>query len=425
VEHSAWIKTWLSEIKAQSEMDVVRIPFGASDEWVKNEGRLIHRSGRFFQVVGVRWHDIRRCKHEQPFFMQAEIGILGFIFYNFELMIQAKIEPGNMELVQLAPTCQATASNLDRVHGGECPLFSEWFSGLKGNTIYNSLQSEQGSRFFAKFNRNAFVIADSKIPLEKNFLWTPVDAVLELMHEDFLINTDARSAIVCCPWGRLVKRKAFSRFSSHIVKELAHSFNAKVSTQKTKDDVRLLRETIARPAFIRLDEMEGWQFGENSIVPDSLMPFQIYQIRVATAMREVSKWDQPVISSFRAGYAELACGRIEGILCFLFTLQIEAGLGNKVELGPSLVVEPGESAPEKTYRSYPGSVVLAECRQSDEGGRFYRDISLYRLIDIGDVTPDSAHGRWLNLAEIGLLLGEGGWFTNEARSALSLISYWL
>ena len=73
-----------------------------------------------------------------------------------------------------------------------------------------------------------------------------------------------------------------------------------------------------------------------------------------------------------------------------------------------------------SYQSYPQASVVAECRQSDEGGRFLQDVSTYRLIDLGEVPEDLiGFGKWLTLAEIRDLLSEDGWFTNEARSALS------
>jgi oxidase EvaA len=125
------------------------------------------------------------------------------------------------------------------------------------------------------------------------------------------------------------------------------------------------------------------------------------------------------------GLLELVCGRIAGLLHFLFVIQAEAGLHNLAELGPSLVVEPGEPARAKTYASHPGASVLAQCRQSDEGGRFFQDISTYRLVDVGDAFDPPDDGCWLTLAQVRTLLSQGGWFTNEARSAISLLLAWL
>ena len=425
MEYSDGVETWLSKVREQVNLKVIRIPFSASAEWTMTDGWLIHKSGRFFQVVGIQKDDLQHQSHAQPFLRQLEVGTLGFVFHDYELLMQAKAEPGNVGVVQMAPTCQATASNLDRVHGGIAPLFSEWFTYRSKNSVYDSLQSEQGSRFFGKFNRNVLAIAGGKVSSNANFRWTPVDAILELMHDDCLINTDARSAIVCSPWELLVNREPFTRISSSFAEDLAASLAAPISNHRIEDELRSARTMVHRPSIIRLDELDGWQVGEGSIMPLDKKPFEIYQVRVDAATREVSNWDQPILSSFGEGYAELVCGRIEGVLYFLFSFQSEAGLGNAIELGPSLIVEPGEALTKSTYQSGPNAVVLAEYRQSDEGGRFYQDVSTYKLIDIGEVPVDLIYEKWLTLAEIHSLLRAGGWFTNEARSALSLILFWL
>jgi oxidase EvaA len=64
--------------------------------------------------------------------------------------------------------------------------------------------------------------------------------------------------------------------------------------------------------------------------------------------------------------------------------------------------------------------VVARVRQSDEGGRFYRDVTDYRIVRRLDGS-DETDAVALTLGELQELLLEGGWLTNEARSALSLL----
>jgi oxidase EvaA len=65
--------------------------------------------------------------------------------------------------------------------------------------------------------------------------------------------------------------------------------------------------------------------------------------------------------------------------------------------------------------------VIAEVRQSEEGGRFFRDTNLYQIaiLDRGspELPPDC---RALSLREVEWLAPRNV-FTNEARSVLSLI----
>ena len=64
------------------------------------------------------------------------------------------MEPGNVNLVQLSPTLQATKSNYTQVHRGKLPLYYEYFEGSpRGTVVVDQLQSEQGARYLNKRNR--------------------------------------------------------------------------------------------------------------------------------------------------------------------------------------------------------------------------------------------------------------------------------
>ncbi|MHB8778794.1 MAG: NDP-hexose 2,3-dehydratase family protein [Anaerolineales bacterium] len=420
------VETWFAEIRERSHLSVSKINFRDSAEWALKDGIITHRSGRFFQVAGMRYCQ-EGLEVAQPIIVQQEVGVLGFILHDHKLLAYAKVEPGNVGTVQLAPTCQATASNLDRVHGGTLPLFGEWFMHKNTRYRHDSLQSEQGMRFFKKQNRNVLLDSYVRFPQNETHKWLEADLILELMKYDFFVNTDARSTLVCSPWDALVNRKPFTRVADAFSSELETSFRTlgRQSIPALLDDASALRERYAQTTLIPLSDLTGWIFEGFGLTPLDGKSFEIFQISVRVEGRETPAWDQPIISSIGEGYVELVCGRINGLLHFLFTLQIEAGLYNIAELGPSLVVEPGSTVPENTYCSRPESNILVECRQSDEGGRFFQDVSTYRLIDIGEAFDPPQHGFWLTLAQTRQLLNEGGWFTNEARSVLSLLLTWL
>lgn len=421
------VETWFDKVREHSNLVVSKIPFYDSAEWTQKDGIITHRSGRFFQVAGMRYQQEGQDDVSQPIIVQQEVGILGFVLRDHKLLAYAKVEPGNVGIVQLAPTCQATASNLERVHGGTLPLFGEWFTRKNTKYHHNSLQSEQGMRFFRKQNRNILLDSHEQFPQTETHQWLKTDAVLELMKYDFFVNTDARSTLVCSPWDALVNRKPFTRSANTFSSELEASFHktGRQSIPALKKDMMELRRRYSSPTLIPLNELTGWVVENYGLTPLDGKPFEIFQISVHVEGRETPAWDQPIISSIGEGYVELVCGRINGLLHFLFTLQIEAGLFDMAELGPSLIVEPGTTISENTYSSRPGATVLAECKQSDEGGRFFQDISIYRLIDIGNAFDPPKHGYWLTLAQTRQLLNEGGWITNEARSALSLLLSWL
>jgi hypothetical protein len=73
--------------------------------------------------------------------------------------------------------------------------------------------------------------------------------------------------------------------------------------------------------------------------------------------------------------------------------------------------------------SFEGQTVLAECMQSDEGGRFYQSKCLYQIIELPErvKVAKSDMSYWASLSEIQNLAVQNKKTTNELRSVLSLL----
>lgn len=418
------MNNWFSSLIKKSDFHIEWIPLSRSTFWSFKEGKISHKSGHFFKIIGVRFYDSQGNLTDQPFIDQREIGTLGFLIREVkqkkEILVQAKIEPGNSHIIQLAPTCQATRSNSLRVHGGKEPPFSHLFIKEHPQIISTTLQSEQGSRFFNKRNRNILALNFQKLSLPDSHQWISVDTILNLLSVDYLVNTDARSVLVSSPWVKLVNRIPFSRLKTTFASELAQSYKQKIKTsqfEEMKKNLISIQQKEYPMQTIPLDQLINWKISKFGIEPLQKKPFRVRYLKIIAKNREVPEWDQPIIESYGEGRVDLVCGRIDGVLHFYFKIIIEQGLYNQAELSPTICVEPGEN-------KYPKAEILKSVLQSDEGGRFYQDTTRYRVIDIGQADL-TLPGYWLNLAQIQKLLLKNGWFTNEARSALSLLLYWL
>ena len=423
------LKDWFQEIAARSNFSVESIPLNRSNNWYYLDGTVRHRSGRFFSIIGLSWPDNSQRNKQQPMIDQREVGTLGFAKRDRknwkELLVYAKIEPGNMGPVQIAPTCQATASNISRALGGEIPPFSRLFTEQCGDLISDSLQSEQGSRFFHKRNRNVLINVNGNAEHSELHRWIKTDELLGLIDHDFLINTDARSVLVTGPWHELVFHKPFSKNTSGFGQELCMSMRNKSmhsGAEAAFKDILGLRCNTKKPEIIDVKDIEDCHFDESNEIFLKGREFSVRQIRVRAESREVSGWDQPIVDSHGEGRIELVCGRINGILHFAFSLQAEPGLINSAELGPTFIREPGSKT--SLPKTHEGKTII-KTRQSEEGGRFFQDINNYRIIDIGEADGKLESSYWLTLHDTQELLLKGNWFTNEARSVLSLILKWL
>lgn len=425
-----WLSSWVASIIDTADFSVKNIPFSDSKEWIFRDGAMEHVTRRFFRIVGVAWENEKKETCYQPLIEQKEIGTLGFILRDNdgekEILVQAKIEPGNVNIAQLSPTCQATASNFLRVHGGKVPPFSDAFAKGEMEVLSETLQSEQGSRFLGKFNRNicAMLEVHAHPDLDITHRFIPVVEFLSLLGSDYLVNTDARSVLVCCPWEKLVDRAPFSRFDSPLARELSISALYKYDREALEGKLNHIIEKRNQEQQIRvvpLGKLHGWNITDDGIHTGNGEKFSVRQIEVETKYREVEHWDQPILFSVSEGKITLICGRKNGVLYFLFRLRKEPGFEHFYELGPTIVMEPGSYVGDE--KRYVGTVI-AECHQSEEGGRFFQDKNHYQIIDIGDMN-ESEGDYWLTLSEVAELLKRGKWLTNEARSVLSLLLRWL
>jgi dTDP-4-dehydro-6-deoxy-alpha-D-glucopyranose 2,3-dehydratase len=204
---------WMKSQNEEVVSNIMQIPISELRGWSYRDDRIRHNSGKFFSIDGIHIKTNYRNTPEwdQPIINQPEIGFLGFIVKKFNgvlhFLLQAKIEPGNLNIVQLSPTLQATRSNYTRVHGGKAPTYLEYFNGEKDVLILvDQLQSEQGARFLHKRNRNIIVEVgeDEELEVKEGYIWASLGQIKELLRYPNVVNMDSRTVISCINFGSLI-----------------------------------------------------------------------------------------------------------------------------------------------------------------------------------------------------------------------------
>jgi oxidase EvaA len=200
---------WLANLNKNVTFEIEFVSLSHLKNWkVDDSGNIKHESGRFFSIQGIH---VRTTNNEvvkewdQPIINQPEVGFLGILcqkrFGVLCFLMQGKIEPGNVNKIQLSPTLQATKSNFTQVHGGNVPKFLEYFKEeIQGRkVIVDQLQSEQGARFLRKRNRNMIIQMDDdvKIDVPENFCWLTLNQLKNLLNYPNLINMDTRTVLSC------------------------------------------------------------------------------------------------------------------------------------------------------------------------------------------------------------------------------------
>ena len=188
------ISKWLNNQRKKQLLTIERISLSKLNKWIYNKREIYHKSKKFFKIVGLRIKSnfYIKTNWDQPIIVQNEIGILGIIknVKTKKYLLQAKVEPGNINKIQISPTVQATKSNYSRTHGGKKIPFLKYFQRRNKNF---SLQTEQAFRYYNKKNSNIITYVSKKIDLDEKFRWFSKIEILNLLKEKNLINMDTLS----------------------------------------------------------------------------------------------------------------------------------------------------------------------------------------------------------------------------------------
>ena len=134
VNENKKIHDWITNQNDEVDVKINKKNISSSSFWFYSNdfGGIKNISNSFFAIKGIATNtagDPENLNFEQPIIIQDEIGFLGMLCKEIDgiiyFLMQAKIEPGNINGVQLSPTLQATRSNYLGLHKGKKPLYLE------------------------------------------------------------------------------------------------------------------------------------------------------------------------------------------------------------------------------------------------------------------------------------------------------------
>lgn len=421
------ILKWLYEKRKSVIVDITQIPINQMDKWIydEKEGRIKHQSGKFFSIDGIRVCTNYGLKStwDQPIINQPEIGFLGILTQMkngvLHFLLQAKIEPGNINVVQLSPTLQATKSNYTRVHQGKTPNFFEYFNGEKAVSILvDQLQSEQGARFYKKRNRNIIIEIpeDEILEIPDNFIWLTLKQLKDLMAVDNIVNMDTRTVISAIDYGNETDDSPYNNIESIL---------SWMTNLKSKYELYVER--------IPLCAVQNWTFDGNTITHQQGKYFEVIGTRVQIDNREVTSWDQPMIHPVQDGLIGFIIKRINGTYHFLVQAKVEIGCFDVLEIAPTVQCLTGNYRENQNEYTVPfieyflnpqGFRVIHKSMQSEEGGRFYREQNLNMIIEAPDDFPIESPENylWMTLSQLLLFMKFNNYLNIATRNLLALLS---
>ena len=438
---------WVREQNERIKVQVERVGFDDLSDWRLDEtaGALVHKSGKFFTVGGIQvktnWGNIPTW--EQPIINQPEIGYLGIICSYFDetlhFLLQAKVEPGNVNNVQLSPTLQATKSNYTQVHEGRKPLYLDYFLHAKPEQVLlDQLQSEQGARFYKKRNRNIIILIEEPIQVEEGFVWLTLAQIKELMRYDNIVNMDTRTVISGIPFEHIDdavwQESSINKQRLVIDQPMVASCFSDNSSMHDFDTIinwltvmkcRYELEVVPKSLF----SLKDWVIGKDSISHAQKKYFKVIATKVSISNREVSSWMQPLVEPCQQGIVAFIVKKINGVYHFLVQAKLECGNFDIVEMAPTVQCLTGsyEDHSKVLFLAY----VLAakqdqryfDTLQSEEGGRFYREQNRNMIVIADDDFPEQVPDNycWLTQQQMITFIKFNNFLNIQARSLLAAL----
>lgn len=435
--------SWIQDLNRTTYVNIQECSINDSSFWFYDDynGEVLNRKRSFFSIKGMRRFENGKFTGEQPIIIQPEIGYLGIICRKIDgvlnFLMQAKIEPGNVNCVQISPTIQATKSNFTRAHGGKLPTYFELFEhSERYDVIYDQIQSEQATRFYKKRNRNMIMIVDEEFDIYPNFRWMTLGQIKKLMEVDNLVNMDTRTVLSGIPLvthklSDVEKEKLAGLFADKaLFDSIFHSnpqdslpwIYQRLNNYKMFHDVKL--------ATVPLNQLVDWKVDEYGITCKKQADFMVRYYDIEISGREVQHWSQPLFKAIGMATFGLLSRVAEGKRQYLVKIKPEIGSFDKAEIGPSVQWEPthylyNDNEVEKIFRKkYENKQgIMIDVILSEEGGRFYHEQNNNVIIEIepGELMELPEDYIWVEYATLNYLVQVNNCLNIQLRNLLSLI----
>lgn len=437
------IINWVAEKNSRLNASIKKTCLSASDSWYYDEeiGEIRNKTRSFFQICGFRQFYDGKLSIEQPIYIQNEIGYLGIICKKINgvlhMLMQAKIEPGNVNKIQISPTIQATISNFTQMHGGRKPAYLDYFLKARSeNIIFDQIQSEQASRFLGKRNRNTMIIVDDDIEVLPSHRWMTLGTIKQLMKINNLVNMDTRTVLACIPFSvsNITDEEKASIEALFSDKALYHSM---FDEEDHQDFVNVYHRINNYKMFhsnynkiVPLKQMTSWSFRDDMIVHNSGYSFKVIFCDIEIEGREVRRWSQPLFEAVGMATFGLITADFGNKKKFLVQIKHEPGCFDGIELAPTVQLE--ASVPESGYTEIDrlffsmlkdGADKKADVILSEEGGRFYceQNKNIILCVD-SNAIPKLPDGYfWLDYKTLNKMVQVNNILNIQLRNLLSLI----
>lgn len=203
---SAEVLSWITGARTRHEITATRVPLNQLERWSHHDGEIVHESGGHYVVRGLEIVADGRevARWSQPMFAPVGTGLSAFLVRRFDgvlhALVHARVEPGLLDVVELAPTVQCTVDNYVPGPPELRPAFLDAVLDAPADAVrYDVVLSEEGGRFDHARVRYLVVETDEDVePAERpDHRWLPLHQLVGLLRHSHYVNVQARTLVAC------------------------------------------------------------------------------------------------------------------------------------------------------------------------------------------------------------------------------------
>ena len=369
---------WYRLSKKNNYLKIKKKHLSKLKNWSLDNLKISNKSKSFFSINFYKIYIGKNIFHT-PLICQNEVGILGLIKAKInsidKYLLQAKIEPGNVNKIQISPTVQATKSNYTRKHKGKITNYIEYFTKKNNYKILTKIkQSEQGTRYKNKYNNNILIEVNDykKIKIKSNFKWFSKLDILNFLKKNNLINMDTLSIFSCSI--KKIDNNFFLINKSKILKKL--------QLFKKKNPYKITK--------INFNNLKGWITKSGKILSNKFCSFSIIGLSIKTNNREIISWDQPIVKDNNNGFIGLLTKNFFFTPHYLLRITQEVGynfpvLSTTINNKSNFIMNRYDKIFDTYFKD--NNNIIFDKVLSDEGGRFFHNQNRYVVINLMHKKP--------------------------------------
>jgi oxidase EvaA len=200
------ILSWITTNQVTHDIRTTLIPLRDITQWRRSDYAIEHESERYFRLIGV---DIQADDREvaswmQPLLEPCGIGVVALLVKRvcgvMHALVNARVEPGFLDVVELAPTVQCNPENYAHLPDENQPPFLDVVLGSSPEQLLFDVElSEEGGRFHQARSRYLIIEVGDEIgaATPADFRWLTLHQITGLLQYSHYLNVQARTLVAC------------------------------------------------------------------------------------------------------------------------------------------------------------------------------------------------------------------------------------